>query len=268
MLETSINIKCPTCKTEKLISFPNHLVKLTQRMTPVRIDKGLCCEHAFVVFLSKNMTQIGAEKADVSLDVGKDVKIHQKITFSDFIAYYGLNNTAYSLKALMFEVPIVFLERKDFIMNYFGLNTFFRTFLPDNYMRLFPVSSVQQSDLKGVDLGNVLQCDIISLRLSCPWKELKKSHKFVMGLIEEVLKISDEKNRATLLHEKLVSLNSKAEYIDNFITTNRSGRIELLNAGFKKAFGKSWDRGEFDLLKEICQTKFKTPIENLTSQYA
>ena len=292
MEETSITIKCPICKTEKLISIPIDLVKKDYPMTPVKIGKSVCCEHDFIVFISKNMKQVGAEITDLSLNIEKELKRDTNISFTNFLDYYGMENVINFLKAVIFGIPIVFLVRNDFSMNLFKLNSFFRKFMPENHKKPFPVSTILKSELNTSNLKNVLFYDILDSELKFPWEDIKKSNKFIMQMLEQVMKIADDHNRVILIHENIKHLLIKAEYMDEFIKKSckidildvgftkiehlqikaeymdefikEPCRIDILEAEFIKKFEKTWEKGEFELLQEICQNKYRFQIERLT----
>ena len=57
-------------------------------------------------------------------------------------------------------------------------------------------------------------------------------------------------------------LQIRAEYMDEFI--KEPYKIDILEAEFMKKFGKTWEKGEFELLQEICQNKYRSQIERLT----
>jgi len=51
-----LNIICPVCKAEKLLSFPKSIIKQTNDLSTSFIVKGLVYEHQFQVLIDKDYT--------------------------------------------------------------------------------------------------------------------------------------------------------------------------------------------------------------------
>ncbi len=259
-----VHIECPICKAQTDVSIPYKIIGMKKLgTTQIKISKGICCEHNFIIFLSKKMKILGAESADIILDQEEHKKEIEEIYFADLVTLYGKEVVGHFLHAFLLDIPIIYTERIDFSVNVHALNTLFNNMVPTKYMKPFIVSALRKDEQNDLILNSAVLFDPMTMKLIFPWKESKKIRKFAEAFIDKVLTIMEPSNQAIIIQEELGLMLEKAEFIRDYIKNSKSHRKDILEAGFSKKYGEGWSKGEFEILAEISKKKFGAQIELL-----
>ncbi len=262
-----VHIECPICQTQTDVSIPYNIIGMKKLgTTQIKISKGICCEHNFIIFLSKSMKVLGAESADIILDQSENKKEIEEIFFTDLITLYGKEIVGNFLHAFLLDIPIVYTERIDFSVNVHSLNSLFSNLLPTKYKKPFIVSALRKDEQDDEILKSVVLFDPMQSKITYPWKDNKKVKKFEEVFIDKVLTIMEPSSQTIIIQEELGIMLEKAEFICDYLENSKSHRKDILEAGFSKKYGEVWKKGEFELLAEISQKKFNAPVDLLVDE--
>ena len=108
----TITVKCPVenCTKEKEINVPQFLFDNKRRgMIKIPIHKGICCDHEFIAFISKDGQKIrGYETIDTVVDLSQlHASQAEKIYLENLLSKYGSFATSAILHALILVKPII-----------------------------------------------------------------------------------------------------------------------------------------------------------------
>ncbi len=262
-LKELVQIQCPVCKAQTEVSIPNEIIRLKKMgTTQIKISKGICCEHNFIIFVDKKMKIMGTESADIILGQTETKEKVEEIHLSDIVSYYGKEIVSHFLKAFLLDIPIVFIDRKDFSVNIDSLNLLFGSILPVKSKIPFVISALREDEKDEAILKKVVQYDFLQSKITLPWKEDKITRKFEESIINKALSIMESSSQAIVLQEELGILLDKAEYISICKQQNILMMV-LVEKGFIKKFGATWEKGEHALLTQISKKIFGIPVDPL-----
>lgn len=68
-----INIKCPECGKEKVLTLPKERSEINKALYTISIPSGFICEHCFQAFIDKNNRIRGYQKVDFEVKEYRDL---------------------------------------------------------------------------------------------------------------------------------------------------------------------------------------------------
>lgn len=257
----TINIQCPTCRTEKSIEVPEDLF-LGKKMglIKVHIEKDICCEHQFIAFFSKSGKNCGYEKLDVAFEL--KIEQHEDLTLRDLLKRYGDYIMSLMLHSTILNIPVVVLHDKYDRFNHApGLNMFVNEFLPVKYQSPMLFTSEYDLEFHKHPREDALVISAQNDVENTPWPNIPLD--FEKDLIKKALDILDDKMQAILVQEELQKMFDKAEFFNDLI--NKWAAIyeeDVLNE-LTKEFPDEIDDYMYRFLLQILERRFKADLSKI-----
>jgi len=263
----SILVKCPveSCRKEKSFEIPKFLFENKQTgILELPVHKHDCCEHEFIVFISKQGTKVsGYELIDTVVDISKLNETSQanKFYLESLLSKYGTLATSAILRAIILDKPIYIIRNeneKNLSNKIFNLLI---QFIPDEYQnQMIKISHIFESGFKEAEIENKLVISSTGIIVNTPWKSI--SNNYERNLINEALKILDLEFQSIIIKEELRKILDKANFINKIIEKKEIFENDL-KININKRFNVSISNLDFKLLKQIVSVRFGQEISKI-----
>ncbi len=229
-------IKCPVCGKAKTITIPPEILA-TRKMglMKVNIDIGVCCEHQFIVFVSKSLKAAGYEKMDLSMDISSRPQEPELTSLREMVKNYGKENVAKFVQTFLMDSNIVFIEYDDLKVDLQLLNQSFNVLLPENLRKNNFVISIPVGSVKKNMAKYAAVFDPKKKTFNSPWN--KKTIKGELGLIDYAATVLDDKTLPIFMQEVMRIILEKAEFGKTYLEHKESTTEKEFMGEIKKIFG-------------------------------
>lgn len=252
---SKILVQCPKCNMSTDIEIPAYMLTKKVGSTKIKITKDICCAHEFIIFLDKHGKILGSEAADVFLEDLDFAKENPKIYLKDLVEIYGKKTVAHMLFAVLCDIPLVFLSRKDISINVSMLRDCFRKFIPQTYENEGLITTILDVEFRSANLTNMLVIEPVGKTIAK--MDSKGPIKYFLPLIDRSLEILDLKSQCLIIQEHFRQLLERAELLNEKMTKWKTITNELCRVLLRKEMEYDLGKDELVLLKYILQFRFE-----------
>lgn len=242
-------IKCPECGKESVITIPPEILA-TRKMglMKINIDQGVCCEHQFIVFVSKNLKAAGYEKMDISMVVTPD-EGPKYLSLRQMVEKFGKDAVSHFIEALFMDNIIVFIQNPNNPIDTKFLNESFNLMLPDELKKSDLVITLPQSAISDKVSEYALVFNPETQSCVYPWT--RKSNRAELYLIDYTCEVLDENTHSIFVQELMKLIYQKADFTKTYLESKEPTTDKNLQLEVQKIFGEWKFRQEWDIIKTI-----------------